>query len=153
MHSASKKGRGDKMEILKSNKGSAMMINLIVRLLVALTLIMTTINFAGLFVHYQNVSYISRELAKTIEQDGCINKSVLNSQLTELKDSFNYTQTSYSVDASTFTCEGTRNCIQFRDEFTVTVKDKHEVHITDKIVLPFDITITKTGQSEVFWKR
>ncbi len=141
------------MEILKSNKGSSMMISLIVRLLVALTLIMATINFAGLFVHYQNISYISRELTKTVEQDGRINARELNRQLSALKDDFNYRDTAYSVSASTFSCEGQSGCIQFRDSFTVTVTDKHEIHITDKIAMPFNIKVTKEGQSEVFWKR
>lgn len=145
------------MKILKSlqkDRRGEIFVELIVKILTITVIILFALNIFDIVIKYQHVTYMSKSITKTIEQEGAVN-SIANDKLDALNTNFN-TKAKYNVSNVKYfnALEGT---IQFRDSFTVTVSDNYKLTILDPLfasplVLDIPMSSTITGMSEVYWK-
>jgi hypothetical protein len=140
--------------LLADNRGE-MFYELIIKMLIVVTLILTVITVYQVFIEYQQTNYLCRRVARAIEVEGAVSSevtSLFNSLKTELKlpsATMNVSNVSY-FDPST-------RRIQLRSKFTVTIVSVSNITIftpqfSPPLIIPITLTSTLSGMSEVFWK-
>lgn len=139
---------------MKKKKASAFY-ELIIKTLVFVTLIATTISFFGVFTRYLNLNYAARRVVREIEISGQVSSETY-SLFDKLKSETNVGDSaSMSVSASYF--KAAQKKIQLRNTFTVTLKSSYRINIFTPLggsPVGFDIplAVRLTGMSEKFWK-
>lgn len=104
---------------------------------------------------YQRVNYITKTITKTIELEGQVNQDAWT-ELSELNKSLGTHATMEITNVRYF--NASQKTIQFRDSFTVTVRDTYSFPLltptfSDPVILKIPISSTLPGMSEVYWKK
>lgn len=149
----------EKMKGLLKSKDGEVLVTIFGRVIITAIILLFVIETFALIMHKQDIDYISKQLAKTIEQDGYVSADV-NTYLNEMNESLG-TNATYRVVFDDGICRkpsAPSNAIQFRDEFTVVVSDTHEwvvaspIGTEEDVKFVIDITSDVSGRSEVYWK-
>jgi len=143
--------------LLKSKKGEesvSMLITIFIRVMITGLIFIFLLEMFSIVLHKQSVDYISKNITKTIEQDGMVSGEAYE-YLAELNESLGTEASFYVTDVRYF--NNAQKKIQFRDSFKVVVTDPHEFVILSPIggsdvVFSFDISSSVSGRSEVYWK-
>ena len=128
---------------------------LIIKIVIFVVFVMTAVSFFAIFTKYQNVNYLGRRIAREIELEGAISNDVRNTLFNRLKAELGLDSATLTVvNAKYF---GASDKIQLRDSFTIRVSYRYRFQIFDPaflppVVIPFDMTATYSGISEVYWK-
>lgn len=139
---------------IKENTRGEMLISPFVKIMVIIFIFLIVLEFMALIPHKQDIDYISKQIAKSIEQDGQFTSETM-AYLDELNAQCN-TNASIFIEPDTW-YDRSSGKIQFRNKFVVTVRDRHEMIIAtpiagDPITASFDIVSKAAGRSEVYWK-
>lgn len=146
--------------LLRDQRGD-IMVNTLLSVVVFVVIMITFINLAGVFVTYQNLSYLTKNIARSVELAGGVDNGVeaqialadaaLQSEFCEGLDSAN---TGDIITANYFSGRH----IQLRERFTVTCRCTYRVPIVtpqlglEPVTIDIPLAVTIEGMSEVYWK-
>ncbi|MDD4566118.1 MAG: DUF4320 family protein [Eubacteriales bacterium] len=144
----------DKLKKLLKDKRGSLYFELLVFFLVVTVWIMTSINFYNAVINYQNINYMAKSLAKTIELEGAVTGEVYD-KMEALNENFNIDADMKITNIRYY--DSFSKTIQFRDPFTVTVSDTFRLEVlsplfSDPVYLDIPLSASITGMSEVYWK-
>jgi Flp pilus assembly protein TadG len=140
---------------IKNDARGSVFVELIVKFLIFTVVLLLAINIFDLVLKYQNVSYASKTIAKTVELEGALTVAAY-SQMEALNDNFGMDM-SFDISNVTYFNPAAR-LIQFREPFTITVNYNYAftvitpVFTSTPIVINVPMVATVNGMSEVYWK-
>jgi hypothetical protein len=142
-------------DFLKTRKKGSAYYELILKTLVFITLIATSISFFSIFTVYLNLNYTCRRVVREIELSGQVT-SETTALFNELKSNTNIgSAANMSVSASYFNAEQKK--IQLRNTFDVTCSTSYRFDVFTPLggtpvgfTIPMQVKMT--GMSEKFWK-
>ena len=130
-------------------------------MLVFVVIMITFVNMAGIFVTYQNLSYLTKNITRSVELAGGVDGSVeaaislANSELvSDFCDGLESADSGEIINVTFI--QG--NKIQLRDSFTVTCRCVYKVPIItpqiglEPITIDIPLAVSIEGMSEVYWK-
>lgn len=140
-------------KIIRSKKGT-IYIEILITFIVVTVIILTSINLFNIVMKYQDITYMSKSLARTIEIEGAVSNEVYD-KLDALNENFSTNATMTISDVTYF--NSMDKSIQFRDPFTITIEGTYEFQIlsplfADPVVIDIPMKSNITGMSEVYWK-
>ena len=142
-------------KVITLKKKASAIYELILKTLVFMTLIATSISFFGVFTMYLNLNYAARRVVREIEISGKVSTETYN-LFDTLKTNTNIgAGATMSVTASYF--DAAERKIQLRDVFTVECRSNYRINVFTPVggtPVGFDIPlrISLAGMSEKFWK-
>lgn len=136
-------------------------VSTILSVLVFVVIMITFVNLAGIFTTYQSLSYLTKNVARSVELAGSVDGTVeaaISRADSELTSDFcaglESTDSGDIVSASFI--QGNR--IQLRDSFTVTCRCVYKVPIItpqlglEPVTIDIQLAVSIEGMSEVYWK-
>ncbi len=150
---AFKKEGSEDFDMVKK-RGSAYY-ELIIKTLVFITLIATSISFFGVFTTYLNLNYAARRVVREIEISGRVSSDTYN-LYDDLKINTNIPDdATINVSASYFNAAEKK--IQLRDTFSVTLSTSYRINVFTPqggapVGFSIPLRVKLTGMSEKFWK-
>ncbi len=142
-----------KRQLICDQRGE-IIVDTLVMLIVSVVILMTLIEFLGVFMTFQNVNFIGKRLARAVEVSGSVQG--LDTTFDELCDKTKMAgDIDYQIQASY--CDSGNRRIQLRDTFTLTVSYTYYLNIftpdfAPPLRLTFPLTSRVIGMSEVFYK-
>lgn len=150
-----------KLQRLCQDQRGDIFVSTILSVLVFVAIMVSFINLAGVFVTYQNLSYLTKNIARSVELAGGVDESVeakIAIADRELRNDFcdglDSAASGDIISANYFS--GSR--IQLRDSFTVTCRCTYKVPIItpqlglEPITIDIPLAVSIEGMSEVYWK-
>ena len=143
------------LKSIKSDIRGSVFVELIIKFLIFTVVLLLAINIFDLVIKYQNVSYASKAITKTIELEGALTPAAYN-QMDALNANFGMDM-SFAISNVTYFNAAARR-IQFREPFTVTVNFEYPFTVVTPVFTPSPLIIkvpmraTVDGMSEVYWK-
>jgi len=134
-------------KILKSNKGEGY-IDLAVAVLVLVFVLVVAISLWSAITLKQDMRYMCQELIDTATKTGKISTEV-DDRYQELCDEVGFTPT---VSWKTTYYNSTKKQVQLGDTITCTITCSITLQGFGEFTLPFDVTVTQSGLSRVYWK-
>lgn len=157
MKTEQKKKRKSRLrsDFLKTRKNGSAYYELILKTLVFITLIATSISFFSIFTVYLNLNYTCRRVVREIELSGQVT-SETTALFNELKSNTNIgSAANMSVSATYF--NAAQKKIQLRNTFDVTCSTNYRFDVFTPLggtpvgfTIPMQVKMT--GMSEKFWK-
>ena len=136
-------------------KRASVYYELIIKTVVFLTLIATSISFFGVFTSYLNLNYAARRVVREIEISGQVTSNT-TALFNTLNTNLNMGDgAAMSVTASYF--DAVSRKIQLRNTFTVNLTSSYRINVFTPIngtPVGFNIPlrVSLTGMSEKYWK-
>jgi len=150
-----------KPQQLRQDRRGDIFVNTLISVLVFTVVLITFVNLAGVFVTYQNLSYLTKNIARSVELAGGVDFAVeakIAVADAELRgrfcDGLESTATGEIITADYFS----GSHIQLRDRFTVTCRCIYKVPIItpklglEPVTIDIPLAVTIEGMSEVYWK-
>jgi len=149
------------LHCLRHDRRGDIFVSTLVSVLVFVVILITFVNLAGVFVTYQNLSYLTKNIARSVELAGGVDGSVeaaislADAELhTEFCDGLESTDIGTIIDATYI--QGSH--IQLRDSFTVRCSTVYRVPIITPrmgltpVTIDIPLAVSIDGMSEVYWK-
>ena len=133
---------------IKENRGSGELIGAIfAMLLIAISIIVGIAGFK-LINQQMTLSSFGNQLIRTVGQEGCTNDDRITARFAELSDSTGLSP-SVSYDATYIAGSGTK--VQYGDTIKMILTLDTKISAVG-ISIPVTLTVTKSAQSEIYWK-
>ena len=140
---------------IKDDVNGSVFVELIIKFLIFTVILLLAINIFDLVIKYQNVSYASKAITKTVQLEGALTAAAHN-QMKALNNNFDMDM-SFDISNVTYFNPAARR-IQFREPFTITVNYEYPFTVITPVFTPAPLVInvpmraTVDGMSEVYWK-
>lgn len=139
---------------LKEEEQGDIIVSVYLFVLLGVIILMYGLQLFSIAMDYQDVTYTAKSITKVIECDGAVSDRAYE-QLEKLNRDFGLNMTFTVSDVNYF--DNREKSIQFRDSFTVTVRDKAELVLANPSfgepwVWEIPLVSNISGMSEVYWK-